>query len=107
VDAAGDLERAGVVEPIKVHAAAVADVKWDAVRLGYVGPASAAFPSSRKDSEEARCHEDSAVCGRNSSGSAKSRAGAPSARPSSPKSPLCDSTSARSRDRATRQPSAT
>ena len=45
-DAAGDLERAGVVEPIKVHAAAVADVKWDAVRLGYVSPARAVFPSS-------------------------------------------------------------
>ena len=56
-DAAGDLEHAGVAEPIKVHAA-VAGVKWVAVRLGYVGPASAAGPSSWKDNEEARCREE-------------------------------------------------
>jgi len=38
--------------------AAAAVVKWDAVHLGYVGPACAAGPSSWKDSEEARCREE-------------------------------------------------
>ena len=55
---AGDLECAGVAEPIKVHAAAAARVKWGVVCLGYVGPARVVGPSSWKDSEEARCREE-------------------------------------------------
>ena len=57
-DAAGDLEHAEVAEPIKVHAAAAARVKWGVVCLGYVGPARVVGPSSWKDSEEARCREE-------------------------------------------------